>query len=102
MMHALKIAGSAKLPRLAVLVVAVAGLGLAGCDDHADVETAPAEQTVAPLRQRQDEFRQRILAINADVEPDGARSSFDDELSIQAPALRRSRIGQSPFDDRKS
>ena len=35
MMHALKIAGSAKLPRLAALLVAVAGLGLAGCDDHA-------------------------------------------------------------------
>ena len=34
MMHALKIAGSAKLPRLAALLVAVAGLGLAGCDDH--------------------------------------------------------------------
>jgi glucose/arabinose dehydrogenase len=34
MMHPLKIAGSAKLPRLAVLLVAVAGLGLAGCDDH--------------------------------------------------------------------
>jgi glucose/arabinose dehydrogenase len=35
MMHALKKARSAKLPRLAALVVAVAGLGLAGCDDHA-------------------------------------------------------------------
>ena len=34
MMHALKIAASAKLPRLAALVVTVAGLGLAGCDDH--------------------------------------------------------------------
>src|SRR5712675_3802041 len=34
-MRALKIAGSAKLPRLAALLVAVAGLGLAGCDDHA-------------------------------------------------------------------
>src|SRR6201991_2057193 len=34
MMHALKFAGSAKLPRLAPLLVAVAGLGLAGCDDH--------------------------------------------------------------------
>jgi len=35
MMHTLKIARSARLPRLAVLLVAVAGLGLAGCDDHA-------------------------------------------------------------------
>src|ERR1700691_1721872 len=35
MMRALKIARSAKLPRLASLLVAVAGLGLAGCDDHA-------------------------------------------------------------------
>src|SRR6202163_5079425 len=35
MMHALKIARSAKLPRLAALLVTVAGLGLAGCDDHA-------------------------------------------------------------------
>jgi glucose/arabinose dehydrogenase len=34
MMHALRIARSAKLPRLAALLVAVAGLGLAGCDDH--------------------------------------------------------------------
>src|SRR5260370_19953496 len=34
-MRPLKIAGSAKLPRLAALLVAVAGLGLAGCDDHA-------------------------------------------------------------------
>src|SRR6266436_2817557 len=34
-MRALKIAGSAKVPRLATLLVAVAGLGLAGCDDHA-------------------------------------------------------------------
>src|SRR6476619_7539763 len=34
-MRALKIAGSVKLPRLAALLVAVAGLGLAGCDDHA-------------------------------------------------------------------
>src|SRR3981189_2721646 len=34
-MHALKNVGSAKLSRLALLVVAVAGLGLAGCDDHA-------------------------------------------------------------------
>src|SRR5258708_10290046 len=33
-MRDLKIAGSAKLPRLAALLVAVAGLGLAGCDDH--------------------------------------------------------------------
>jgi glucose/arabinose dehydrogenase len=33
MMRALNIAASAKLPRLAVLLVA--GLGLAGCDDHA-------------------------------------------------------------------
>src|SRR6202047_4041173 len=35
MIHALKIARSAKLPRLALLFVTVAGLGLAGCDDHA-------------------------------------------------------------------
>src|SRR5258708_20200023 len=35
MMRALKIARSAKIPRLAALLAAVAGLGLAGCDDHA-------------------------------------------------------------------
>src|SRR6202163_1051753 len=35
MMRTLKIARSSKLPRLAVLLVTVAGLGLAGCDDHA-------------------------------------------------------------------
>jgi glucose/arabinose dehydrogenase len=35
MMRALKIARSAKLPRLAVLFATVAGLGLAGCDDYA-------------------------------------------------------------------
>src|SRR5258708_29683524 len=35
MMHALRIARSTKLPRVAAIVVAVAGLGLAGCDDHA-------------------------------------------------------------------
>src|ERR1700732_2079065 len=35
MMHALKLARPAKLPRLAALLVTVAGLGLAGCDDHA-------------------------------------------------------------------
>jgi glucose/arabinose dehydrogenase len=35
MMPALNIVRSAKLPRLAVLLVTVAGLGLAGCDDHA-------------------------------------------------------------------
>jgi glucose/arabinose dehydrogenase len=35
MMRALKIARSAKLPRLAALLATVAGLGLAGCDDHA-------------------------------------------------------------------
>src|SRR5450631_4453555 len=34
MMRALKIARSKKLPRLAVLLVAIAGLGLAGCDDN--------------------------------------------------------------------
>jgi glucose/arabinose dehydrogenase len=34
MMHALRIAPSVKLPRLALLLVAVAGLGLAGCDDN--------------------------------------------------------------------
>ena len=34
-MRALKIAHSAKLPRIAVLLTTVAGLGLAGCDDHA-------------------------------------------------------------------
>src|ERR1700675_5123113 len=34
-MHALRIARSTKLPRLAAILVAVAGLGLAGCDDHA-------------------------------------------------------------------
>src|SRR5882724_13114174 len=34
-MHILKNVRSTKLPRLAALVVAVAGLGLAGCDDHA-------------------------------------------------------------------
>jgi glucose/arabinose dehydrogenase len=35
MIHAFKTARSAKLPRLALLLVTVAGLGLAGCDDHA-------------------------------------------------------------------
>src|SRR5271163_3433054 len=35
MMRALKISQSAKLPRFAVLLAAMAGLGLAGCDDHA-------------------------------------------------------------------
>jgi glucose/arabinose dehydrogenase len=35
MMRASRLSPSAKLPRLAVLLVAVAGLGLAGCDDHA-------------------------------------------------------------------
>jgi len=35
MMHALKNARSTTLTRLAALLVAVAGLGLAGCDDHA-------------------------------------------------------------------
>jgi glucose/arabinose dehydrogenase len=35
MMRALKIARSAKLPRFAVLLATVAGLGLAGCNDHA-------------------------------------------------------------------
>src|SRR6202049_5153511 len=35
MIRAIKIAGSSKLPRLAVLLVTVAGLGLAGCGDHA-------------------------------------------------------------------
>jgi glucose/arabinose dehydrogenase len=34
MMHAVKIAQSVKLPRLALLLVAMAGLGLAGCDDN--------------------------------------------------------------------
>src|ERR1700720_2684183 len=34
MMRALKIARSARLPRLAVLLVAVAGLGLAGCEEN--------------------------------------------------------------------
>jgi len=32
--------------------------------------SALAEQTVAPLRTRQEEFRQRILALNAQVEPE--------------------------------
>src|ERR1700687_206489 len=35
MIHALKTARPAKRPRLALLLVTVAGLGLAGCDDHA-------------------------------------------------------------------
>ena len=34
-MRALAIARSPKLPRLAAVFVAIAGLGLAGCDDHA-------------------------------------------------------------------
>ena len=34
MMHALRIARSKKLPRLAALLVAVASLGLAGCDEN--------------------------------------------------------------------
>src|ERR1700734_3713471 len=35
MMRTLNISASAKLPRLAILLATVAGLGLAGCDDHA-------------------------------------------------------------------
>jgi glucose/arabinose dehydrogenase len=35
MMRALNIAASAKFPRFAILLATVAGLGLAGCDDHA-------------------------------------------------------------------
>ena len=35
MLHALRIVRSARLSRLTVLLAAVAGLGLAGCDDHA-------------------------------------------------------------------
>src|SRR5271169_1746942 len=35
MMRTPRLSPSAKLPRLAALLVAVAGLGLAGCDDHA-------------------------------------------------------------------
>ena len=35
MIPALNIVHSAKLPRLAALLVAAASLGLAGCDDHA-------------------------------------------------------------------
>src|ERR1700722_2455500 len=35
MIPAFKTARSAKLPRFALLLVTVAGLGLAGCDDHA-------------------------------------------------------------------
>src|SRR6204780_5936844 len=35
MMRAPRLSPSAKLPRLAVLLVTVAGLGLAGCDDQA-------------------------------------------------------------------
>lgn len=34
MMHALRIARSSKLPRVAALFVAIAGLRLAGCDDN--------------------------------------------------------------------
>src|SRR6202048_702074 len=47
MKRALKIARSAKLPRLAVLLVAVAGLGLAGCDENCG---APKTQIVANPR----------------------------------------------------
>jgi hypothetical protein len=35
MIHALKAARPAKRPGFALLLVTVAGLGLAGCDDHA-------------------------------------------------------------------
>ena len=34
MIRVLKISHSVKLPRLALLLVAIAGLGLAGCDDN--------------------------------------------------------------------
>ena len=34
MMHALRIARSKKLPRLAAVVLAIASLGLAGCDEN--------------------------------------------------------------------
>src|SRR6267378_7861799 len=34
-MHAPRIPRSTKLPRVAAILVAVVGLGLAGCDDHA-------------------------------------------------------------------
>ena len=50
-MRALKIAGSAKLPRVAALLVAVAGLGLAGCDDHAgDPKMQIGANPVLPAR----------------------------------------------------
>jgi glucose/arabinose dehydrogenase len=52
-MRALNISASAKLPRLAALVVAVAGLGLAGCDDHAgDPKTQIGANPVLPALQQ--------------------------------------------------
>ena len=51
MMHILKIARSAKLPRLAALLVAVAGLGLAGCNyDGGDPRKADRCQSPAAAR----------------------------------------------------
>ena len=52
-MRALNISASAKLPRLAALLVAVAGLGLAGCDDHAgDPKTQIGANPVLPALQQ--------------------------------------------------
>src|SRR5260370_38064612 len=53
MMRALKIARSAKPPRLAVLLVAVAGLGLAGCyDDGGDPKIQIGANPVLPELQQ--------------------------------------------------
>jgi glucose/arabinose dehydrogenase len=52
-MRALDISASAKLPRLAALLIAVAGLGLAGCDDHAgDPKTQIGANPVLPALQQ--------------------------------------------------
>src|SRR5260370_11191705 len=52
-LRALNMAGSAKLRRLATLLVAVAGLGLAGCDDHAGAPKMQigANPVLPPLQQ---------------------------------------------------
>ena len=60
MMRALQIAPSVKLPRLALLLVAIAGLGLGGCDDDGGdpkiqiganpVLPAPRQYLIPPIR----------------------------------------------------